>query len=117
MEIQSFLREGRHNKGWPCRPELSQVMISEIIKLVCQKEKISKTLMLSPQRGKYLLQSRSIAQYLSCKFSGKSLMCIGRAFNRDHTSVMYLRDKIEEMRKHDSELDEKIRWYEERLTA
>lgn len=115
MEIQSFLRDGRHNHGWPVGSmEPRPVKIADIIKLVCKVEKISKIVMLSSQKGPYL-RPRAIAQYLSCKLSGKSLPGISRMFNRDHTSILYMRNKIEELRKTDKNLDEKLKWYESKL--
>ncbi|MCA1713545.1 MAG: chromosomal replication initiator protein DnaA, partial [Actinobacteria bacterium] len=48
----------------------------------------------STSRSRQLVTARQIAMYLVRELTDLSLPRIGRAFNRDHTTVMHARDKI-----------------------
>jgi len=51
---------------------------------------------------------RQIAMYLACELTDMSLPDIGEAFSRDHTTVMYARDKISRMLHTDAFFNENV---------
>lgn len=62
----------------------------------------------SRRRGGCLIRARQIAMYLCTILTIRSLPDIGRAFNRDHATIMHARDKIARLRKTDAKLNGEI---------
>lgn len=51
----------------------------------------------SPSRVRRIARARQIAIYLASTVRGLSYPAIGRAFNRDHTTCMHARRKVEQL--------------------
>ena len=97
------------------KPPISQV--GHIINLVCENEGISQKDMLSRRRSNGIFNARHLAYYLAATLTDRSLPQIGRCFgDKDHSTIMYGRDRIAKIRTTDRELDEKITWYTGRLS-
>ena len=62
----------------------------------------------SRRRGGGLIRPRQIAMYLCTILTIRSLPDIGRAFDRDHTTILHARDKIARLRKTDAKLNGEI---------
>jgi len=72
--------------------------------------------MKSASRLRMVAFPRQIAMYLSRKLTRQSLPAIGQLFGgKDHTTIMYACQKIEELQKTDMDLREELRKLENRL--
>lgn len=67
-----------------------------IIKATCQHFGVSVDEILGSQRAARLVIPRQLAMFICARYSGKSLPQIGRAFNRDHTTILYARNQVAE---------------------
>jgi chromosomal replication initiator protein len=86
-----------------------RVTIEEIQKRVAEHFRIRTSDMHSARRARAVARPRQVAMYLSKQLTSRSLPEIGRKFGgRDHTTVMYAVQKIEELRATDSGLAEDI---------
>ncbi len=72
-----------------------------VIEIVALESGVPPQLILSAQRGASITRARCLAMWLCCNVTGKSLPVIGRAFDRDHTTVIAARDKAEQLRGND----------------
>ncbi len=68
---------------------LPRVDISIIQELVCDTFKISRDDLISPSRKKEVALARKIAFYLCREYTKETYQSIGRAFNRNHSTVIY----------------------------
>ncbi len=69
---------------------VNQVLTAATIgELVCRQFKVSLEDMRSRSRKRTIAFPRQVAMYLARKYTEESLADIGRAFNRDHSTVMY----------------------------
>lgn len=75
----------------------SRISIDIIKAAVAEKYNIELKDFKSPRKTEAIAFPRQVAMYLSCDLTEKSLPEIGEAFNRDHTTVMFARDKIRQM--------------------
>ena len=64
--------------------------------------------MLGKKKSKDIVEPRMIAQYLIDEYLGLPLLSIGKFFGRDHSTIVYARDKISERLKTDVKLQEII---------
>ena len=62
--------------------------------------------MMSKRRERSVARPRQIAMFLAKNLTTKSLPDIGRAFNRDHTTVLHGIKAVEELREKDSAFKE-----------
>lgn len=86
-----------------------RVTIEEIQKRVAEHYRIRTSDMHSARRARAVARPRQVAMYLSKQLTARSLPEIGRKFGgRDHTTVMYAVQKIEELRAIDSSLNEDV---------
>ena len=86
-----------------------RVTIEEIQKRVAEHYRIRTSDMHSARRARAVARPRQVAMYLSKQLTSRSLPEIGRKFGgRDHTTVMYAVQKIEELRATDSSLAEDV---------
>lgn len=84
------------------RPKITS--IDEVQRLVCHHFQIRSTDLLSKDRSKTVAMARHVAMYL-CKSSLQaSYPEVGRAFGKDHTTVMSAVKKMKEMRERDAQL-------------
>lgn len=71
--------------------------------------------LLARRRGGPLIRARHVAMYLCTILTVRSLPEIGRAFNRDHSTILHARDKIGRLRKTDAKLNAEIEALIEKL--
>jgi len=75
----------------PGRPK----SLEEIVGEVTRAYKLAPEALRSRSRKRLVTQPRQVAMYLARRYTSASLADIGRAFGRDHTSVMYAIDVVE----------------------
>lgn len=75
-----------------------RVTIEEIQRKVAERYNIRLNEMMSKRRERSVARPRQIAMYLAKHLTTKSLPDIGRAFNRDHTTVLHGIKAVEELR-------------------
>lgn len=78
-----------------------RVTIEEIQRKVAEHYNIRVAEMTSKRRDRPVVRPRQIAMYLAKELTIKSLPDIGRAFDRDHTTVIHAVKAIEQLRKED----------------
>jgi chromosomal replication initiator protein len=71
--------------------------ISQIQQLVAARHRLTLRDLLSRRTARRLARPRQIAMWLACHITTCSIPEIGRAFDRDHTTVLYGIGKIEEL--------------------
>ncbi len=74
---------------------LDHITVMDIQYAVCRAANITRPELLSDSRVQKLVLPRQIAMTLCARFTQRSLPDIGRRFNRDHSTVIHARDKIE----------------------
>ncbi len=89
--------------------------IARIIDVVAEHYGTTRACIISNQRYSVLIPPRHIAVYLASQLTGFSLPAIGRAFNRDHSSMLNARDKIIAALETDPALAETIKTIREKL--
>jgi chromosomal replication initiator protein len=75
-------------------PARHPITVDDIQIMVCKYFKIDVETLRSKSRKKAVSYPRSIAIHLCRRYTEKSLELIGRAFNRNHSTVLYDDDKI-----------------------
>lgn len=85
-----------------------KVTIDEIQRTVASYFNIRISEMLSPRRARAIARPRQVAMYLAKQLTSRSLPEIGRKFSRDHSTVIHAVDKIQDLMKDDSQLNEDI---------
>ncbi len=89
------------------RPE--ELQAEDIINCVCNFYKVPKNDVLSKKKNKEFVEPRQICMYLITDMMDLPLMTVGRKMGyRDHTTVIYSRDKIAEQIKTDGKLAREI---------
>ncbi len=86
-------------------PARYPVTVEDIQKLVCNYFKIDVETLRSKSRKRAISYPRSIAIHLCRRYTEKSLESIGRAFNRNHSTVLYDDEKI----RRETKIDENTR--------
>ncbi len=79
-----------------------KVSIEEIQRKVAERYNIRVSEMTSKRRERTVARPRQIAMYLAKTLTTKSLPDIGRAFDRDHTTVIHAVKTVEDLRQKDS---------------
>ncbi|HAW34035.1 MAG TPA: chromosomal replication initiator protein DnaA, partial [Alphaproteobacteria bacterium] len=74
-----------------------RVSIEDVQRKVAERYNIRVSEMTSKRRERSVARPRQIAMYLAKNLTTKSLPDIGRAFDRDHTTVIHAVKTIEEM--------------------
>ncbi|MEE9279620.1 MAG: DnaA/Hda family protein [Myxococcota bacterium] len=69
--------------------------LGEIIELVAKSCALEREELCGRSRRRRIVQPRQLAMYLCRKYTNASLKDIGRAFDRDHTSVIYAIEVVE----------------------
>lgn len=82
--------------------------IADIQASVCRHFTLSRDELLSRARDQRVARPRLIAMHLTRRLTIKSFPQIGRAFQRDHSSVIYADNEIKRLRKVDPELNDDI---------
>jgi len=75
--------------------ELKRVSPEQILALVAQVYGLEKTLLIGKSRKRAVTRPRNIALYLCRRHTDQSFASLGRAFNRDHSTVMYGVEQVE----------------------
>ena len=75
-----------------------EITPDSIINAVCSYYNVTKGDLVGKCKKKELVQPRQICCYLMCELLSLPLMSIGKALgNRNHTTILYSRNKVEEM--------------------
>ena len=77
---------------------LSRVTCRLVIELVALETGVAQRLILSPIRERGVTNARHLAMWLCRQVTGQSVSGIGRAFDRDHTTVLSACHKAEQLR-------------------
>ncbi|HAF94522.1 MAG: hypothetical protein A2X34_04165 [Elusimicrobia bacterium GWC2_51_8] len=86
----------------------NKVNIELIKKVVGEKFNVDVKDFNSKKKTDAIAFPRQIAMYLACELTDMSLPDIGEAFSRDHTTVMYARDKIRQLLHTDAYFNENV---------
>ena len=89
--------------------------LSEIRREVCEYFKITQHELTGSRRNASLVLARHFAYYVARSLTGASLTQIGRAYKRDHSSVIHAVGKMEELVKVNSSIAEQYRYFENKL--
>jgi chromosomal replication initiator protein len=74
--------------------------------------------MTSDRRALGVARPRQVAMALTCQLTPCSFPTIGRVFgNRDHTTVLYARRRVDQLRSADGEFDRRVRRLERQLAT
>ena len=92
-----------------------KIQLDEIIKCVSKHFNLRSADLTGARRIREIARPRQIAIYLAKKLTTRSLPDIGRAFNRDHTTVIHSVRRIEEMMLEDAEIVGDVEILERRL--
>ena len=91
-------------------------VIDQIKQLVADHYGVAVRLLVGPQRGRCIARPRQVAMFMAINFTQRSLPQIGRAFgNRDHTTVMHARRRIEELKESDPDMARDLKDLEAKL--
>ena len=86
----------------PQEDKEEQITPSTIINTVCNFYKIAKADLLGKKKNKELVEPRQICTYLITELLSIPLVSVGQAMGgKDHTTVIYTRDKIADLIKKD----------------
>ncbi len=99
-------------KGTP--PALT---VPEIQGIVCDYYQISLKEMLDRSRRKRLVRARQLALYFSRLYTQKTLVDLGRLFQRSHASVTHALQTLERDRRTQPRLAQEVQFLEEKLAA
>ncbi|MBF0496319.1 MAG: chromosomal replication initiator protein DnaA [Deltaproteobacteria bacterium] len=91
------------------------VTLEIIQQLVLDYYQINLDDLLSKSRKKNIALPRSVCFYLCRKLTNQSLEHIGRAFQRNHTTILYAINKIQEQKKKNQQLAREIEFLEKKL--
>ena len=81
----------------------------KIIAAVCSYFKQTKEDLLGKGKKADLAKARQICAYLMCEMLSLPLVSVGKALGgRDHTTIMYARDKMEELAKLNDKIAKEI---------
>ncbi len=74
--------------------EQEDVTPDKIILAACGYFKITKTDLLGKSKKAELVKARQVCAFLMCDMLSLPLQVLGKAMDRDHTTIMYARDKM-----------------------
>ena len=90
--------------------------IAKIIDVVAKYYGLESAMIKGKMRNKNVVMARSIAIYLSCLMTDESLERIGLEMGgRDHSTIIYSREKINEELKTNNKLQEEIKILKEKI--
>ncbi|MBI4797560.1 MAG: chromosomal replication initiator protein DnaA [Desulfarculus sp.] len=95
--------------------QLSRVTPEQILSLVAQVYGLERGLLTGRSRKKTVTRPRNLALYLCRRHTEASYAALGRAFNRDHSTVMYNVDQVERGLGSDPKLSQELAYLEQRL--
>jgi len=74
--------------------EMPPLKMRQIVNAVARMHDVSLSDILSTKRQKKLVEARHLAIYACTRLTVKNYCEIGRFFDRDHSTVMYVTDKL-----------------------
>ena len=86
-----------------------KLSLENIQNAVADYYRIRRADLLAETRERRIVMPRQMAMYLCTEVTEKSLMEIGNAFRRDHTTVMHARNRLSEMRRINPQVAEDCR--------
>ena len=89
--------------------------LAEIRREVCEYFKITQAEMMGSRRNASTVLARHFAYYIARSLTGASLTQIGRAYKRDHSSVIHAIGKMEELVLVNSSIAEQYKYFENKL--
>jgi chromosomal replication initiator protein len=95
--------------------QLSRVTPEQILNIVAQVYGLERGLLIGKSRKKAVTRPRNLALYLCRRHTEASFAALGRAFNRDHSTVMYGVDQVERGLGSDPKLSQELAFLEQRL--
>jgi chromosomal replication initiator protein len=93
-------------------PRLS---VSEIQKIVCDYYQINLREMLGRSRQKKLVRGRQVGMYFSRLYTMKTVVELGRLFQRSHASVVHALQTLERDRQVQPRLEKEVKFLEEKM--
>jgi chromosomal replication initiator protein len=94
-----------------------EITIQDIKNLVGCHFKVTPEAMVSKSRKRNHLYPRNLAIYLSKQFTNQTLEAIGRAFNRDYSSIIHAVNAVEKSLKKDAQVYRQIHFFTEQLAG
>ncbi len=95
---------------------LPKITVEHIMQIICASFSISMESLKSPSRKKDLALARKIGMYLCRQYTTESLLSIGKAFKRSHSSVLYAVNGLnKEMAEKHSKLKKQVEYISRRL--
>ena len=88
-------RYGRIGQGYQPKSGRS-VTPQDIVDLVSSHLRIDSKLMAGRSHTRTVTQARQIAMYLLCEVHGQTTTSVGKFFDRDHSTVLYAIERINE---------------------
>ncbi|MFH1034599.1 MAG: chromosomal replication initiator protein DnaA [Pseudomonadota bacterium] len=95
--------------------QLSRVTPEQILNLVAQVYGLERGILTGKSRKKAVTRPRNLALFLCRRHTEASYAALGRAFNRDHSTVMYGVDQVERGLGSDPKLAQELAFLEQRL--
>ncbi len=95
--------------------QLSRVTPEQILSIVAQVYGLERGLLIGKSRKKAITRPRNLALYLCRRHTEASYAALGRAFNRDHSTVMYGVDQVERGLGSDPKMAQELAFLEQRL--
>ena len=100
--VNDALRESASEKQ-------EELRVDDIINCVCDFYKVAKTEVLGKKKNNEFVEPRQICMYLITDMMNLPLITVGKIMGgRDHSTVVYSRDKIAEQMKTDAKLSTEI---------
>ncbi len=93
-------------------PRLS---VSQIQKIVCDYYKVNLEEMLGRSRQKKLVRARQLGMYFSRLYTMKTMVELGRLFQRSHASVVHALQTLERDRQVQPRLEQEVKFLEEKM--
>lgn len=86
----------------------TRITVTDVQRAVEKFYKVSHADLVGTKRSKYIANARQVAMYLCRQMIDISNSAVGKAFNKDHTTVMHSESIVEERMKENRELSEEI---------
>ena len=102
------LEDAREAFNQSTQSHKESLTMDSITDAVCAYFVVPKADVLGKKKSKDIVEPRMIAQYLIDEYLGLPLLSIGKYFGRDHSTIVYARDKISERLKTDVDLQKAI---------
>ncbi len=93
-------------------PSLS---VSQIQRIICDYYQVNLRELLGKGRQKKLVRARQLGLYFSRLYTKKTMVELGRLFQRSHTSVVHALQTLERDRQVEPRLEQEVKFLEERI--